>query len=55
MRSLLDILNERVLKYGEVFLSTSVSIDESMMPYYGGHPQNSSSVADLFARVTKDG
>ena len=33
----LGILNESFLKYGEVFGPTSVSIDESMIPYYGGH------------------
>ncbi|XP_045133533.1 piggyBac transposable element-derived protein 3-like [Portunus trituberculatus] len=33
VRSILDILNERFLKYGEVFGPTSISIDESMVPY----------------------
>ncbi|XP_045123814.1 piggyBac transposable element-derived protein 3-like [Portunus trituberculatus] len=35
---ILDILNERFLKYGEVFGPTSISINESMVSYYGGHP-----------------
>lgn len=38
VRPILDILNERFLKYGEVFGPTSISIDESMVPYYGSHP-----------------
>ncbi len=36
--SILDILNEDFLKYGEVFGPTLISIDESMAPYYGWHP-----------------
>lgn len=38
VRPFLDILNECFLKYGEGFGPTSVSIDESMIPYYGCHP-----------------
>ncbi len=31
---ILDIINERFLKYGEVFGPTSIPIDESIVPYY---------------------
>lgn len=51
----LNILNERFLKYGEVFSPISVSIDESIIPDYRDNSLNSSSVADLFAGVIKNG
>ncbi len=38
VRPLLEILNDNFLKYGGVFGQGIVSIDESMIPYFGRHP-----------------
>ncbi len=38
VRPLLRILNDNFLKYGEVFGPGNVSIDESMIPYFGRYP-----------------
>lgn len=38
IQPLLEILNSNFLKYGEVFGPVDVSIDESMIPYFGRHP-----------------
>ena len=34
----MDILNKNFLTFGTVFGPSSISIDESMIPYYGRHP-----------------
>ncbi|XP_066965507.1 piggyBac transposable element-derived protein 3-like [Macrobrachium rosenbergii] len=38
VRPFLDILNKNYLSYGKVFGPSTISIDESMMPYFGRHP-----------------
>ncbi|KAK8379513.1 hypothetical protein O3P69_019442 [Scylla paramamosain] len=35
---LVEILNDSFLKYGEVFGPRNISIDESVIPYFGRHP-----------------
>ena len=37
VRPLLDLLNERFMDFGSVFGPSVVSIDESMVPYFGRH------------------
>lgn len=37
IRPLLDLLNERFMDFGSVFGPSVVSIDESMVPYFGRH------------------
>ena len=38
IRPLLDVVNERFISYSTVFGPDIVSIDESMISYYGRHP-----------------
>lgn len=38
VRPFLDILNGRFMSYGSPFGPKNISIDESMIPYYGRHP-----------------
>ncbi len=35
---LMEILNDNFLKYGEVFGPSNISIDESIIPYFGRYP-----------------
>uniref|UniRef100_A0A0N7ZBJ6 PiggyBac transposable element-derived protein domain-containing protein n=1 Tax=Scylla olivacea TaxID=85551 RepID=A0A0N7ZBJ6_SCYOL len=34
----MEILNDNFLKYREVFWSSNISVDESMIPYFGQYP-----------------
>ena len=38
VKPFVNMLNDRFLRYGTVFGANNVSIDESMIPYYGRHP-----------------
>ena len=38
VRSFLNVLNRNFLAFGRAFGPADVSIDESMIPYYGRHP-----------------
>ncbi len=38
IRPLLEILNDNFLKYGEVFRPVNVSVDESVISYFGRYP-----------------